>query len=185
MTSPNDRSKKWTDEKRDRVRDLAAQGLSAAEIADDFADGTTRNSVIGQCFRHGIQLLGKPYRAAPSEQPKPDVPPKHQRAKKANLGRQLPIKKTPTKPAQNISEPEPPIVAPPKGGLTLLELNGRTCRWPIGHPDDPGFRFCGAPDANIHETPRRPYCRAHARIAYRSGTAGKRRAVRDAERIEL
>lgn len=41
-------------------------------------------------------------------------------------------------------------------------VSDRQCHWPIGHPREPGFHFCGAP-----AEPDRPYCSAHCAIAYR------------------
>jgi len=38
----------------------------------------------------------------------------------------------------------------------LLDLNDRICKWPIGHPGEPDFHFCGE-QAN----PGFPYCVAH------------------------
>jgi Bacterial dnaA protein helix-turn-helix/GcrA cell cycle regulator len=47
------------------------------------------------------------------------------------------------------------------GGRSLEELDGTTCRFPIGEPGELGFHFCGeAPIA------RYPYCARHTRIAY-------------------
>jgi GcrA cell cycle regulator len=55
------------------------------------------------------------------------------------------------------------------GGATILNLTDRMCRWPIGDPKQPGFRFCGKPSAaNL------PYCAEHAAIAYQV-PGGKRR----------
>ncbi|MGQ0588493.1 MAG: GcrA family cell cycle regulator [Sphingosinicella sp.] len=45
----------------------------------------------------------------------------------------------------------------------LLDLNERICKWPIGHPGEPDFHFCGAP-AN----PGFPYCVAHCGVAYQA-----------------
>ena len=45
----------------------------------------------------------------------------------------------------------------------LLELNDRICRWPVGHPGEPDFHFCGAP-AN----PGFPYCVNHCGVAYQA-----------------
>jgi len=39
-------------------------------------------------------------------------------------------------------------------------LTGTSCRWPMGHPRDPDFRFCGDP-----ALPNRPYCSRHTTIA--------------------
>ena len=46
---------------------------------------------------------------------------------------------------------------------SLLELNDRICKWPIGHPGEPDFYFCGAP-AN----PGFPYCVEHCGVAYQA-----------------
>jgi GcrA cell cycle regulator len=46
---------------------------------------------------------------------------------------------------------------------SLLELNDRICKWPIGHPGEPDFHFCGEA-AN----PGFPYCVAHCGVAYQA-----------------
>ncbi|HXH53275.1 MAG TPA: GcrA family cell cycle regulator [Sphingomicrobium sp.] len=46
---------------------------------------------------------------------------------------------------------------------SLLELNDRICKWPMGHPGEPDFHFCGAP-AN----PGYPYCVQHCGVAYQA-----------------
>ena len=46
---------------------------------------------------------------------------------------------------------------------SLLDLNDRICKWPIGHPGEPDFYFCGEP-AN----PGFPYCVAHCGVAYQA-----------------
>ena len=46
---------------------------------------------------------------------------------------------------------------------SLLELNDRICKWPIGHPGEPDFHFCGAA-AN----PGFPYCVQHCGVAYQA-----------------
>jgi len=46
---------------------------------------------------------------------------------------------------------------------SLLDLNDRICKWPIGHPGEPDFHFCGAP-AN----PGFPYCVEHCGVAYQA-----------------
>ena len=45
----------------------------------------------------------------------------------------------------------------------LLDLNEKICKWPIGHPGEPDFHFCGNP-AN----PGFPYCVAHCGVAYQA-----------------
>ncbi|HVF37116.1 MAG TPA: GcrA family cell cycle regulator [Sphingomicrobium sp.] len=46
---------------------------------------------------------------------------------------------------------------------SLLELNDRVCRWPMGHPGEPDFHFCGQ-QAN----PGYPYCVDHCGVAYQA-----------------
>jgi GcrA cell cycle regulator len=45
----------------------------------------------------------------------------------------------------------------------LLDLNDRICKWPMGHPGEPDFHFCGE-QAN----PGFPYCVAHCGVAYQA-----------------
>ena len=59
-------------------------------------------------------------------------------------------------------QPEPELDATGlyNGGLTLMELRSDTCRWPVGDPTKPDFRFCGAV-APIDK----PYCVCHTHKA--------------------
>ncbi|MEQ1498712.1 MAG: GcrA family cell cycle regulator [Novosphingobium sp.] len=46
---------------------------------------------------------------------------------------------------------------------SLLELNDRICRWPMGHPGEPDFHFCGD-----KVNPGFPYCVQHCGRAYQA-----------------
>jgi GcrA cell cycle regulator len=46
---------------------------------------------------------------------------------------------------------------------SLLDLSEKICKWPIGHPGEPDFHFCGRP-AN----PGFPYCVEHCGVAYQA-----------------
>ena len=46
---------------------------------------------------------------------------------------------------------------------SLLDLNDRICKWPMGHPGEPDFHFCGE-QAN----PGFPYCVQHCGVAYQA-----------------
>lgn len=46
---------------------------------------------------------------------------------------------------------------------SLLDLNEKICKWPIGHPGEPDFHFCGEA-AN----PGFPYCVEHCGVAYQA-----------------
>lgn len=46
---------------------------------------------------------------------------------------------------------------------SLLELSDKVCKWPLGHPGEPDFHFCGGPI-----NPGFPYCLDHCSIAYQA-----------------
>ena len=46
---------------------------------------------------------------------------------------------------------------------SLLDLNERICKWPMGHPGEPDFHFCGNPS-----NPGFPYCVQHCGVAYQA-----------------
>jgi GcrA cell cycle regulator len=46
---------------------------------------------------------------------------------------------------------------------SLLDLNDRICRWPMGHPGEPDFHFCGE-----KVNPGFPYCVEHCGRAYQA-----------------
>jgi GcrA cell cycle regulator len=49
------------------------------------------------------------------------------------------------------------------GKTSLLDLNDRICRWPMGHPGEPDFHFCGE-----KVNPGFPYCVEHCGRAYQA-----------------
>ena len=62
-------------------------------------------------------------------------------------------------------------VVPIARKLTLVQLNERTCKWPVGDPLLPDFHFCGNHSGNSS-----PYCAYHAKLAFQAVT--ERRRVR-------
>ena len=68
------------------------------------------------------------------------------------------------------SQPAPPrrlVPAKPSaeiaGKTSLLDLTDRICKWPLGHPGEPDFHFCGSP-----VNPGFPYCLDHCSVAYQA-----------------
>jgi GcrA cell cycle regulator len=57
------------------------------------------------------------------------------------------------------ARPSPEIA----GKTSLLDLTDRICRWPMGHPGEPDFHFCGQP-----VNPGFPYCVEHCGRAYQA-----------------
>ncbi len=49
------------------------------------------------------------------------------------------------------------------GKTTLLDLSDKVCKWPLGHPGEPDFHFCGE-----KVNPGFPYCVAHCGHAYQA-----------------
>lgn len=121
------------------LRDLYAGGHSAAAIADEInlahpGANLTRSAVLGKAWRRGLSG-----------------------ATASSVTRKA-------RQAASAAGPAPAgtaSAASSDGLLGLLELRPTTCRWPHGHPDEPGFGFCGArcPAAA-------PYCAHHASIAH-------------------
>ncbi len=82
-------------------------------------------------------------------------------------GRPSPVKSTTkrTTSKKKAKEPEAELV-------TLLTLTEHMCKWPIGHPGDDGFHFCGK-----DSEPGQPYCQDHADQAYQTTTSRRDRAT--------
>ena len=67
----------------------------------------------------------------------------------------------PPAPPRRLVPAKPSMEVKDKTGL--LDLNDRICRWPMGHPGESDFHFCGR-DAN----PGSPYCVDHCGVAYQA-----------------
>ncbi len=67
---------------------------------------------------------------------------------------------TPAPPRRLVPAKPSPEIA---GKTTLLDLNDRICKWPLGHPGEPDFHFCGD-----KVNPGFPYCVAHCGHAYQA-----------------
>lgn len=76
--------------------------------------------------------------------------------------RPSPVKSESAKPKEAAPKPQPKQT---EKRIALLDLTERTCKWPIGHPGDPDFHFCG--DAS---EPGVPYCPPHCAMAYQAQT---------------
>lgn len=63
-----------------------------------------------------------------------------------------PRRRVPAKPSPEIADK-----------TSLLDLNERICRWPMGHPGEPDFHFCGAA-----VNPGYPYCVEHCGRAFQA-----------------
>ena len=63
------------------------------------------------------------------------------------------------------------------GGVKMVNLKDRMCRWPHGDPKDAQFHMCG--DEIV---PGLPYCEDHAKLAYQAPSRSRVLAAEDFER---
>jgi GcrA cell cycle regulator len=144
----------WNNERVETLKKLWADGFSASQIAAQLG-GVTRSGVIGKVHR-----LGLGGRATTSRTPHP---------RRSTKRKQTPAVPTPTRmdKVRALYEAEPYV--PPVEDL-VIPLNERKyvqtleendCRWPIGHPGQPDFHFCGK-----NKIPNLPYCEHHCLRAY-------------------
>ena len=145
----------WTPKRIEMLKTLWNQGFSAAEIATQFGD-LTRNAVIGKVHREW--LAG---RNPGSINRIPRCTRRRHKSKIAALAEIVTPIEIVTAPLQRREIPTPIIVASELDVHPILTLKLRSCRWPIGDPKEPDFRFCGC-----SALPGRPYCAEHMAIAY-------------------
>jgi GcrA cell cycle regulator len=82
----------------------------------------------------------------------------------AEIGRRLGITKNAVvgKAHRLALEPRPsPVKTIPRMRRVVEFAPASCCCWPVGHPGDKSFHFCGAAPV-----PGKPYCAEHAAIAY-------------------
>ncbi len=167
----------WTDERVELLRKLWLDGLSASQIAGELAHGITRNAVIGKVHRLGLsgrvkaQAPAAPRqrtaRAVPRSTPRPATP-----LSRGNLAVAFrPMEAPDPMPAEE-------VVIPMSDMVTIMELREGMCRWPVGDPTTPEFRFCGSKGATVG-----PYCNHHARIAYQPAQERRRERERRAQQL--
>jgi GcrA cell cycle regulator len=76
---------------------------------------------------------------------------------------QLPARPSPIKrgksvrPKHTVAVPRPAKPRP----VQQFTVGNAACKWPIGHPDEPGFHFCGE-----RALVSKPYCQNHYEKAY-------------------
>ncbi|WP_334655083.1 GcrA family cell cycle regulator [Sphingomonas panaciterrae] len=67
---------------------------------------------------------------------------------------------TPAPPRRLVPAKPSPEIA---GKTSLLDLSDKVCKWPLGHPGEPDFHFCGE-----KVNPGFPYCVEHCGHAYQA-----------------
>ncbi len=138
----------WTEEKVNKLRELWGKGKTASEIAE-IIGGISRNAVIGKAFRLNLSAKIKSKNNSSEIRNNTEKTSDNEDGKKKKISksrfRSLLIDKN--------FEPENP--------KQLEELDENSCKWPIGHPDESTFYFCGRSSLKDFS-----YCKLHLLYAF-------------------
>lgn len=147
----------WTDDLVATLKKMHADGESVSQIAATV--GMTPGAVSGKLFRLG---LCTPHDEQWGKGKAKRIKSRAQRMDTSNSGR---MKREAAAAYLRAQFSCVEIVDLPPGqsavAVKFLQLNDRTCRWPLGDPRQPDFVYCGAVPFED-----RPYCERHTRIAY-------------------
>ena len=133
----------WTEEKVAKLKELWGKGNTASQIAE-ILGGVSRNAVIGKA--HRLNLSGKIIAKRNSN---------HQKINKSNNSNSKRARRGKFKSIiiEKDFEPENP--------KQLEELDDKSCKWPIGHPNEENFYFCGRTSLKDFS-----YCKLHLLYAF-------------------
>ena len=135
----------WTDEKVEKLRDLWKKGHTASQIAEVLGD-TTRNAVIGKAHRLNLEAR---------------APSKYSGGQTSRESKQVRRGSAPTSRKAKFQSILLDKSFESENPKSLEELTDTTCKWPIGHPNEEKFYFCGRkPEGEF------PYCKLHVLYAF-------------------
>ena len=136
----------WTEEKVAKLKELWGKGNTASQIAE-IIGGISRNAVIGKAHRLNLSAKIKTRTATSNQNFENSLDEKNTKSKRVRRSKfkSLIIEKD--------FEPENP--------KHLEELDENSCKWPIGHPNEKNFYFCGRKSLKDFS-----YCKLHLLYAY-------------------
>ena len=151
----------WNEEKISKLKELWGKGSTASQIAE-IIGGISRNAVIGKAHRLNLSAKIRTKSASSGQNFKNDKEsndPKHKQGRKSKF-QSLIIEKD--------FEPENP--------KKLEELDEGSCKWPVGHPEEKSFYFCGRSSLKDFS-----YCKLHLLYAYQPKGKKEETADKDEE----
>ena len=151
----------WNDEKVAKLKELWGKGKTASQIAE-IIGGVSRNAVIGKAHRLNLSAKIKTRVASSSQGFEDNKDNKNSKQRKTRRSRFNSIM------IEKDFEPENP--------KQLEELDENSCKWPIGHPDEKNFYFCGRTSLKDFS-----YCKLHLLYAYQP--KGKKEEVVDKDEV--
>jgi GcrA cell cycle regulator len=152
----------WNDQKVNKLKELWGKGNTASQIAE-IIGGISRNAVIGKAHRLNLSAKIKTRTASSSQNFDNAISEKN--IKSTTRGRKSKFKSLII---EKDFEPENP--------KQLEELDENSCKWPIGHPDEKSFYFCGRSSLKDFS-----YCKLHLLYAYQP--KGKKDEVTEKEEV--
>ena len=152
----------WTEEKVESLKKLWGSGKTASQIAE-IIGGISRNAVIGKAHRLNLSAKIKTRTATSNQNFNNSTNQKNIQATKR--GRKSKFKSLII---EKDFEPENP--------KQLEELDENSCKWPIGHPNEKSFYFCGRSSLKDFS-----YCKLHLLYAYQP--KGKKEDVIEKEEV--